>query len=107
MTITIPRGCSDPVMDAIIAILEQYQADHGSAQIEIYRQNVVSVRIRIIDPDFCGQSKSQRNHAVWDYLDRLPEEVQGDISMLVLLTPAERKSSFASLEFDDPVESSL
>ena len=35
-------------------------------------------------------------------LEKLPEEVQSDISMVVLLTPAETKRSLANLEFEDP-----
>ena len=40
----------------------------------MYRQNSVSVRIRIVDPDFHGMSKADRNDLVWDYLDRLSDD---------------------------------
>jgi hypothetical protein len=107
MAITIPRGKSDEVIDAIIAALRAYEADHQQAQIDLYRQNSVSVRVRIIDPDFASQGKSQRSQHVWRYFEQLPEEVHSDISTVLLLTPDETKKSFANLEFDEPIPSKL
>jgi len=52
-------------------------------------------------------SKKERNDLVWDYLDTLADEAQGDISMLVLLDPSEREKSFSNLEYEDPVPSIL
>jgi stress-induced morphogen len=106
MTIEI-RGTADETIDKIIAALQTYQADHPQAKIALYRQNVVSVRVRIIDPDFVGEDKPQRSRRVWRYLHSLAEEDQSDISMLLLLTPEETKSSFANFEFDDPIPSKL
>jgi hypothetical protein len=107
IAITIPRGKSDEVIDAIIAALRAYEADHQQAQIDLYRQNSVSVRVRIIDPDFASQGKSQRSQHVWRYFEQLPEEVHSDISTVLLLTPDETKKSFANLEFDEPIPSKL
>ena len=42
---------------------------------------------------------------MWNYFDSLSDEIQSDISMLVLLTPSEVKKSFANMEFEDPVPS--
>ncbi len=107
MAINIPRGESDELINSIIAALNQYEADNPQARIDIYRQNSVSVRIRIIDPGFAGQSKPQRSQRVWQYLGRLRDEVQGDISTILLLTPDETKMSFANFEFNDPIPSKL
>ena len=107
MAINIPRGNSDEVIDKMIAALRTYEADHPRAQIDLYRQNSVSVRVRIIDPDFAGQGKPQRSKQAWRYLGDLPDEVQSDISTVLLLTPDETKKSFANFEFDDPVPSKL
>jgi hypothetical protein len=107
MAITIPRGNSDAILDQIIAVLHSYEADHPGSQIDIYRQNPVSVRVRIIDPDFAGRNKVERSKLVWKYLDVLPEETQSDISTLLLLVPDETKLSFANFEFDDPIPVSL
>ena len=75
--------------------------------IEAYRQNSVSVRIRIIDADFKGKGRAQREEEVWAALEQLPEDVAAEISLLLLLTPEEAKSSFASFEFDAPIPSKL
>ena len=85
--------------------LRTYEQDHPQSQIELYRQNPVSVRVRIVDVDFAGLEKAERHQTVWAYFDCLSEEEQSDISMLVLLTPKETARSMANLEFEDPVPS--
>jgi hypothetical protein len=107
MPINISRGASDPVIDEIIEALKRYEADHPGSQIDLYRQDPVSVRIRIIDSDLAGLNKIDRNKLVWAYLDKISEETQSDISTLILLTPEETKKSFANFEFNDPVPSIL
>lgn len=101
------RGTTDEIIDGIVKELERYQEDHPDAEVVIYRQNPVSVRVRIVDPDFVGQSKLERSDTVWEYLDQLDEEVQGDISTLLLLTPEELGKSFANFEFEHPSPSML
>ncbi|MEO6809473.1 MAG: hypothetical protein ABI353_10230 [Isosphaeraceae bacterium] len=107
MSITIPRGKTDATLESMRTALDGYLVDHPRAMISLYRQNAVSVRVRVVDPGFRGLEKSERHALVWRYLDRLPEEVQGDVSMLVLLAPGEEATSLANLEFDDPSRSSI
>lgn len=107
MAINVSRGESDPIVDRIIVALEAYAADHPAARIDLYRQNSVSVRVRIVDPDFAGRNKVERSKMAWQYLNELPDDIQSDISMLVLLVPEETKMSFANLDFSDPIPSSL
>jgi stress-induced morphogen len=107
MAITIRRGESDTTIKKIVDVLRDYETDHPKAQIELYRQNPVSVRVRILDPDFAGTNKVERSKAVWKYLDKLSDEEQSDISSLLLLVPDETRMSFANFEFEDPVPSSL
>jgi stress-induced morphogen len=107
MAINIPRGKSDEVIEKIKEALRPYEHDHLRAQIDLYRQNSVSVRVRIIDPEFAGLGKPQRSQLAWKYLGTLPDEVQSDISTVLLLTPDETKMSFANFEFDDPISSNL
>jgi stress-induced morphogen len=107
MAVNVAQGVSDAALDQIAAVLTAYQVEHDRARVDVYRQNSVSVRIRIIDPDFHGLDKSQRHAAIWQLLEQLPEEVQADISMLVLLAPNEAATSLANLEFEDPVPSKL
>lgn len=107
MAINIPRGESDAVIEQIVAALHSYEADHPQARIDLYRQNPVSVRVRIIDPDFAGYGKPERSQQAWRYLGGLSEEAQSDISTVLLLTPEETTLSFANLEFEDPIPSKL
>jgi hypothetical protein len=107
MAVSVPRGQTDEVIDQIVAALGRYEADHPHARIDVYRQNPVSVRVRIVDPDFAGQGRPQRNDYAWSYLDALPDETLSDISTMLLLTPDETARSFANVEFDHPVQSNL
>jgi stress-induced morphogen len=105
--VKILRGASDDILKQVITVLRNYESDHPDAVIDLYRQNSVSIRVRIVDPAFRGMSKKQRNDLVWNYLDALSEETQGDISMLVLLGPTEVEKSMGNLEFEVPVPSVL
>lgn len=82
--------------------MRQYAFLHPEAQIEVKRYNTVSVRVRIIDPDFAGLSKAERDSAIWAVLESLPEDTRAEISLLLLLTPQEARSSLMNLEFEDP-----
>src|SRR5206468_12985647 len=103
MPVRITRGKSDEVLKQIMVCLEAYERDHPQVRIDFYRYSPVSIRIRIIDPRFSGMGRADRSDLVWKYFDRLTDEVQSDISMLVLLTPSEVGRSLADREFEDPV----
>lgn len=105
MPITIARGQTDEVIETIMEALRRYQADHPEAAIDLYRQNQVSVRIRVIDPTFVGKGRSQRSEYVWKYLEKIPEEAVSDISTVLLLAPEETEKSFANMDFDNPIPS--
>jgi hypothetical protein len=101
MTIAI-RGETDKTLNSVKKTLLEYHRQHPDAQIDLYKRNSISVRIRVIDPCFAGLRKSDRHAIVWEHLEKLPEEIQGDISMVVLLSPDEVGGSLANLEFEDP-----
>lgn len=101
------RGTSDPCLENLADALAHYAAQHGNAEIVVYRHNSVSVRIRIVDPDFDGISKAERHDLVWDFVKDLPEAQQSEISLLLLFTPDEVERSFANDEFDHPIPSPL
>jgi hypothetical protein len=107
MTIKLRVKRPDPILRDIVRALGEYDKAHPQARIEAYRQNSVSVRIRVINAEFSGKSRAQREDGVWAVLNTLPEEALAEISLLLLLTPDEAKTSFASLEFDDPMPSRL
>ncbi|NLY00973.1 MAG: hypothetical protein GXY83_33200 [Rhodopirellula sp.] len=101
------RGNTDKALDAVADALAGYDTQHPHAKITVYRQNSVSVRVRIVDPEFAEVSKADRHDAVWRHFENLPEEVQSQISLLLLLSPDETGISFANVEFDNPVASRL
>ncbi len=101
------RGKNDNSIGQVLQALGKYGAQHPDAQIEAYRQNSVSIRVRIVDPDFAGIGRAERHEIIWRLLEGLPEEVQSQISLLLPLTPEETKLSFANFEFDNPIPSSL
>jgi hypothetical protein len=63
--------------------------------------------VRIIDCDFHGQDRVDRERAIWGILEALPAVVQNEITLLLLLTPEEADSSFANFEFENPLPSQL
>jgi stress-induced morphogen len=85
--------------------LDEHKRAHPGAEIDIQRQNSVSIRIRITDPDFKGLDLVERDNQLWKILEKLPEDVLSQISLLLLFTPEERKRSLADVEFDRPVSS--
>lgn len=107
MTIKLRTKRPDAILRQIAKVLGEYAANHPKAEIEAYRHNSVSVRIRIINPEFAGRSRVQREDEVWAILDQLSEETLADISLLLLFTPEEARKSFANAEFDNPLPSTL
>jgi stress-induced morphogen len=103
MSVTIVRGKSDQMLESLQQALEAFQQEHPQAQIDLYRRNEVSIRVRIIDPEFDGLSLAARSDVVWRYLDALSDDVVGDISSMVLLTPDESAKSFANFNFENPL----
>lgn len=106
MSVTI-RGKSDKNLKIIREALLSYGSQHPEAEIVLYRRNAISVRIRVVDPCFAGLSKPARHELVWKSLQNLPDELQSDISMVVLLSPDEVQESLGNLEFEHPSPSLL
>jgi hypothetical protein len=52
-------------------------------------------------PDFKNQSRADRHDTLWTYIDKLPDELRQDISVLLPVTPVESKKSRLSQEFDE------
>ena len=95
----------DVQVKQILDVLAEYEHVHPNAQIEGRRHNPVAIRLRIIDPDFQGMDRIEREPAIWKLLSKLPEEVFVNITMLLLLTPEETEHSLASQEFDHAIPS--
>ena len=103
----ISTGGVDGSKEQVRQALNPYQDQHPGAQIHFKRQNSVSIRIRIIDPDFAGISRADRHEIVWHFLEGLPEDVQSQVTLLIPLTPDETSTSIANLEFENPTLSNL
>lgn len=96
----------DQEVDQIREALREYQNEHPRAEISVRRQNPVAIRIRILDLSFAGVDRVDREPSVWRILDRLPDEILQNVTML-LLTPNEAKQPLANLEFENPLPSAL
>ncbi|MBI4860927.1 MAG: hypothetical protein HY815_11815 [Candidatus Riflebacteria bacterium] len=58
--------------------------------------------VRITDSKFKGLPFDERERAVHKVLARLPETIQADMTMLILLAPGEQGNQLLNYEFDHP-----
>jgi stress-induced morphogen len=86
---------------------DAYGRAHPGAAIDVYRSSPVSIRIRIVDHDFDGQDRVDREDAIWPIIEKLPNAILEQITVILLLTPREQNESWASKEFDDPLPSAI
>ena|SRR5438067_11996439 len=89
------------------ALLRDYQPHHPRAVIDAYRYSPVTIRVRVVDPDFAGKDIVDREDMVWPTLEALPDSLREDVSMVLMLTPEEKATSPANAEFDHPTPSRL
>ena len=87
--------------------LDRYEATHPGSRGSTYRRNWASIHARIIDPGFRGMDRVQRDDSVWETLSQLPEEVHQELTVLLLLTEEELSKSFANMDFDNSIPSTL
>ena len=76
--------------------LEQTLGQHFD-QVDSYRYNSASIRVRVIHSDFAGMTREQRDALVEEQLDRLPQETQRDIVMLLTFAPKEIENAPSTL----------
>lgn len=89
------------------ALHRDYQSHHPRAVIDAYRYSPVTIRVRIVDPDFAGKDIVEREDMVWPILEALPDPLREDVGMVLMLTPDEKAASPANSEFDHPTPSRL
>ncbi|HEV3085151.1 MAG TPA: hypothetical protein VGY66_35655 [Gemmataceae bacterium] len=77
MAIKIPRGRADAIIKKIIDALREYEIANPRAQIDVYRQNPVSVRIRIVDPAFKGLENQSAMRTSGDSSPHCPRTCKG------------------------------
>lgn len=103
------RKRTDRASAQILDVLRQhYLPKHPAAKVDAYRYNSASIRVRVIDRGFAKTDMTERDEEVWDILnEHLSEDVLSQISLLLLLTPEETKSSLMNQEFEHPAPSRL
>jgi len=94
-------------------LIEDHLRKHFQ-QVDSYRYNSASIRIRVIDPKFETKSRDERDAMVEPYLDQLPPDTQKDIVTLMTFAPSELQRTATTLreyllntEFEDPSPSML
>ena len=97
----------DTEVEQIREALAAYRRIHPRAAVDVRRRNPAAIHVRIIDEDFRGKDRVDREPEVWRILEGLPDDAFTSISMLILLTPEEAPKSFANMEFEDPLPSPL
>jgi hypothetical protein len=83
-------------------------------QVDSYRYNSASIRVRVIDPGFTGMSRDERERGVEEEIAKLPEDIQRDIVTVFCFTPEELRQTpktfrefTLNTEFEDPSPSTL
>ncbi len=86
----------------------------GFPQVDAYRYNSASIRVRVIDPRFEGWAVEHRDALIEPHLEQLPERTQADIISLYTFAPSELKQGpktfrefLLNAEFDEPSPSML
>jgi hypothetical protein len=86
----------------------------GFDQVDAYRYNSASIRVRVVDPRFEKLSTEKRDELVEPVLDQLPERTQADIMTLLTFAPLElqatakaSRQALLNTEFEEPSPSVL
>jgi broad-specificity NMP kinase len=90
-------------------LVEKVLKEAGFEQVDAYRYNSASIRVRVVDSRFENLSQEKRDGMVEKHLKKLPREIQADIIMLLTLAPSELRdlTNWLNAEFEDPSPSNL
>lgn len=107
--VTMAKKKQDEEVAVVLAALEGFRKDHPKAVIEAYRYNESSIRIRIVDAAFEDQNLVERDRMIRPFLRQLPETVFWQVTMVLLLTPKEKRDPlhFLNHEFEHPSRSNF
>jgi len=99
--------------------VERALKEAGFQEVDAYRYNSASIRVRVIDKRFEGMAYAKRDAMVEPHLEKLPERTQADIMNLFTFAPSELARSepeqtpknirgfMMNAEFEDPSPSML
>ncbi|HVS70131.1 MAG TPA: hypothetical protein VHQ47_02635 [Phycisphaerae bacterium] len=104
---TIFRGKPDPELLQVQRAMERFEADHPGAHADLYRQNSVSIRVRVLSDHFRAMTRADRHDEVWKYLESLDSRILEQISVLLPLAAGEKQRSMANMDFEDPLPSAI
>lgn len=97
----------EPMRTAETRKIEERLCAAGFAQVDAYRFNSASIRIRVIDPQFEDKRGSRRQDMVFPVIDTLPKRTREDILLLLTLAPSEvgrvNRQATINLEFEHPL----
>lgn len=86
------------------SLMVECELGKSFAQVDAYRHNSASMRVRVTDERFRGMSLEERDKLVSPELEKLPEETEADIMNLLLKYPGEEMDSFRISMFDSEFE---
>src|SRR5258708_2410452 len=87
--------------------LIQEELENVFKKVEVRRYDRYSIRVRITDASFAGKPWDERERAVHAVIEKMPEDVQVDITMLILNAPGEVQNPLLSYEFENPSKDRL
>lgn len=77
--------------------VERFLEAAGLQQVDAYRYNSASIRVRVIDSPFEGLSDEKRDAMVEPFLDQLPPATQEDTYFLLTLAPSEHPEAASKM----------
>lgn len=91
--------------------IEERLREAGFSQVDAYRYNSASIRVRVIDDRFEGKSIPEREDLVFPVIEKLPKRIREDIILLLTMAPSElggrNRHLLVNLEFEHPRPSGL
>jgi hypothetical protein len=103
----MPRTANEKHDSEVEQIQNALAARFGADAVTVRRYNPAAIRVRVIDARFGGKSIPQREKIALPVIRRLPDSIQSDITVLLLLAPDEQADSLMNLEFERPTRTRL
>jgi stress-induced morphogen len=95
----------DEATKSVQTLAKGWLKGHGftRAKVEVYRRMPGrSIRVRIVDSKFSGKLMADRVRMTEGLLDDVPEEIDREITLVLLLGPNELKTHLMNAEFENP-----
>jgi len=99
------RKATDEATKRVQVLAECWLKGHGfeRAKVEVYRRMPGrSIRVRVVDRQFSGKLLIDRDRMTQGFLGDVPEEIDQEITLVLLLGPDELKKDLMNAEFDNP-----